>query len=100
MIADPASVVRERHSLLRPGGQLTVSALNVANISMRLLLQLGRFDYRERGVLDRTHLRFFTRRTIRELVETEGYSVVNHKIIPVIEPQYTARVRMSAGIGC
>jgi 2-polyprenyl-3-methyl-5-hydroxy-6-metoxy-1,4-benzoquinol methylase len=84
-LVDPAAILRECRRLLRPGGQLIVSVPNVANISVRLLLLLGRFDYMERGILDRTHLRFFTRRTIRELLETEGYSVVTHKmtVIPL-----------------
>ena len=84
-LADPASILRECRSLLPPGGQIIVSVPNVANISLRVLLLLGRFDYMERGILDRTHLRFFTRRTIRELLEAEGYTVVNHKmtVIPL-----------------
>jgi len=82
---DPSGIVRECRKLLRPGGQLIVSVPNVANISVRLLLLLGRFDYMERGILDRTHLRFFTRRTIRQLLEDEGYKVVSHKmtVIPL-----------------
>lgn len=84
-LADPASVVRECRKLLRPGGQIIVSVPNVANISVRLLLLLGRFDYLERGILDRTHLRFFTRKTIRQLLDTEGFAVVKHRmtVIPL-----------------
>jgi len=82
-LADPASVLEECRRLLRSGGQLIVSVPNVANISVRLLLLLGRFDYMERGILDRTHLRFFTRRTIRELLQSEGYVVVNHKMTAI-----------------
>jgi 2-polyprenyl-3-methyl-5-hydroxy-6-metoxy-1,4-benzoquinol methylase len=79
-LADPAALVSECRKLLRPGGHLVVSVPNVANISVRLLLLLGKFDYMERGILDRTHLRFFTRRTIRQLLEAAGYTVVSHKM--------------------
>jgi 2-polyprenyl-3-methyl-5-hydroxy-6-metoxy-1,4-benzoquinol methylase len=84
-LTDPASVVRECCKLLRPGGQLIVSVPNVANISVRFLLLFGHFDYSERGILDRTHLRFFTRRTIRELLAAEGCSVAKHRmtVIPL-----------------
>ncbi|MEZ0229311.1 MAG: class I SAM-dependent methyltransferase [Planctomycetota bacterium] len=67
---------------LKPGGTLLVSVPNVAHWSMRLLLLLGRFEYRESGILDRTHLRFFTRRsfvrTLREAgltIEREAFAI-------------------------
>jgi 2-polyprenyl-3-methyl-5-hydroxy-6-metoxy-1,4-benzoquinol methylase len=84
-LPDPAAILRACQKLLRPGGQLIVSVPNVANISVRLMLLLGRFDYMERGILDRTHLRFFTRRTIRSLLQAEGFSVVRHRmtVIPL-----------------
>jgi 2-polyprenyl-3-methyl-5-hydroxy-6-metoxy-1,4-benzoquinol methylase len=84
-LPDPARIVRECSRLLEPGGQLIISVPNVANISVRLMLLLGRFDYTERGILDRTHLRFFTRRTIRELIEAAGCTVFRHQmtVIPL-----------------
>lgn len=46
-------------------------------MTIRLGLLLGRFDYAPRGILDATHLRFFTRRTGRALLESNGYRVTN-----------------------
>ncbi len=60
---------------MKPGGVLLVSLPNVANVTVRLALLLGRFDYAPRGILDATHLRFFTRRTGRALLESAGYRV-------------------------
>jgi 2-polyprenyl-3-methyl-5-hydroxy-6-metoxy-1,4-benzoquinol methylase len=60
---------------LAPGGRLFVSLPNVANASVRGALLLGRFRYAERGILDRTHLRFFTRTTGRELLEASGFRI-------------------------
>jgi 2-polyprenyl-3-methyl-5-hydroxy-6-metoxy-1,4-benzoquinol methylase len=60
---------------LAPGGRLFVSLPNVANASVRGALILGRFRYADRGILDRTHLRFFTRATGRELLEAAGFRV-------------------------
>ena len=62
--------------LLAPEGVLLLSLPNVANVTVRLGLLLGRFDYTSRGILDETHLRFFTRRTGRALLESTGYRVV------------------------
>jgi glycosyltransferase involved in cell wall biosynthesis len=60
---------------LRPHGRLIVSVPNVANIVVRLRLLFGRFDYEERGILDRTHLRFFTRRSARRLLTDHGWTI-------------------------
>jgi hypothetical protein len=59
---------------------LLVSLPNVANITIRLGLLVGRFDYAERGILDKGHLRFFTQRTARRLLEENGYEVIDQKI--------------------
>jgi 2-polyprenyl-3-methyl-5-hydroxy-6-metoxy-1,4-benzoquinol methylase len=84
-LPDPAQIVRDCLKLLEPGGQLIVSVPNIANISVRLMLMVGRFDYMERGILDRTHLRFFTRRTIRELLEAADCTILRHEmtVIPL-----------------
>ncbi len=47
----------------------------MANVSVRLSLLFGRFRYAERGILDRTHLRFYTRQTGQALLEGAGFRV-------------------------
>jgi hypothetical protein len=59
-----------------PGGHLVVSVPNIANWAMRLNLLLGRFDYTDRGILDRTHLRFFTVRSLAELAVASGFEPI------------------------
>jgi hypothetical protein len=49
---------------------------NIANITVRLGLLFGVFEYRDRGILDFTHLRFFTMRTIRREIEKAGFHIV------------------------
>jgi hypothetical protein len=43
-------------------------------------LLFGRFEYTERGILDKTHLRFFTRRSARRMIENAGYEIVAEKV--------------------
>ncbi len=73
---DPWSVIRRLSTLLKPGGSLIVSIPNVKHHSVIFPLLLhGRFDYRTEGVLDKTHIRFFTRATALELIESNGLVV-------------------------
>ena len=81
----PEQILRQSHEALKREGLLIVSLPNIANIYVRLMLLFGRFNYAERGLLDKTHLRFFTRKTARELLEPNGYSILEEKetIIPL-----------------
>ena len=65
----PSIVLREYMRYLRPGGTVIVSLPNVGLWAVRLSMLAGRFEYADTGVLDRTHLRFFTRRSARALLE-------------------------------
>ncbi len=73
-----------RHAL-KPGGRVFISVPNIANITIRIGLLLGIFEYRERGILDETHLRFYTMRTIRREVERAGFRIlaVHGSSVPV-----------------
>jgi 2-polyprenyl-3-methyl-5-hydroxy-6-metoxy-1,4-benzoquinol methylase len=63
-LRDPVAVLQRLRPFLRPDGHLVVSLPNIAHGSVRLALLEGHFNYRETGLLDRTHLRFFTRENI------------------------------------
>ena len=71
----PDLVLLQCHSLLSPNGSIVVSLPNVAHADVRLSLLTGRFEYRPTGLLDNTHLRFFTRRTIEKFVEENGFAI-------------------------
>ena len=68
-------LLRECRPALKPNGVVVISVPNVANIWVRWMLLFGRFPYAERGILDRTHVRFFTRKTARAFVEQNGYTI-------------------------
>jgi SAM-dependent methyltransferase len=75
-LPEPERALALFRPLLKPDGLLLVSLPNVANVTVRLGLLFGRFPSTDRGILDRTHLRFFTRRTGRELLSGHGFRVV------------------------
>jgi hypothetical protein len=54
-------------------------------VTIRLSLLFGRFDYTERGILDKTHVRFFTRKTIRRMLRENGYQLLEERetVMPV-----------------
>lgn len=79
----PEKLLRDCVPFLAPGGRVVVSVPNVANIVIRMALLFGRFDYADRGILDRTHLRFFTRRTAAALIEQCGLKIVERRTTPV-----------------
>lgn len=71
--------------MLSPGGTVLISIPNVAHWSVRLLLLFGIFDYHDRGIMDRTHYQFFTRKRVREMLRGEP-SISNWKFDSSIEP--------------
>lgn len=74
-LRDPAGQLAAVVGLVRPGGVVVVSLPNAVNWIARLQVLAGRFEYADRGLFDRGHLRFFTRRTARRLMEQAGLSV-------------------------
>jgi len=73
-LVDPWGVVKALHNKLKPGGKFICSVPNIRNFSFFLeLLFRRRFEYRDSGVMDRTHLRFFTRKDVQLMFEEAGY---------------------------
>ena len=67
-LRDPAAVLRKAIPALRDTGKLIISVPNVANWIIRLSLLFGNFDSADRGILDKTHLHFFTLRTLTKMM--------------------------------
>jgi hypothetical protein len=74
-LRQPGQILYEAQGLLKPGAYVVVSLPNVAHWQSRLRLLLGRFNYQDYGIMDRTHLHFYTLRTGRALLEEQGYEV-------------------------
>ena len=72
----PEQTLIRMRDFLNPGGYAVVSLPNIANWKTRVGLLFGRFDYGDEGILDRTHLRFFTKRTAEAMIRQAGYEVL------------------------
>ncbi len=83
-LRDPAAVLRRCLPALKESGKIIISVPNVANWVIRLSLLFGRFDYMDRGILDRTHLRFFTLRSAKQLLRDASCRVLG--VIPTLLP--------------
>lgn len=83
---DPLPVLVALDRALAAGGRVMVSVPNVAHLWVRLSLALGGWNYADRGILDRTHLRFFTKRTFAALLRDAGLSVEELVATPVPLP--------------
>ncbi len=74
-LRDPWAVLAALRETLAPGGRAVVSVPNIGHWTARRALARGRFPYADHGLFDRTHLRFFTRASARELAERSGFAV-------------------------
>ena len=80
----PAGILQGYLRFLAPQGSVIISLPNVGLWSMRLSLLSGRFQYTDTGVTDRTHLRFFTTRSAREMIEEAGLKISRRTYNPGI----------------
>lgn len=74
-IPDPTVALRAASHMLLPGGVVLASVPNVAHWTVRLNLLRGRFEYTVVGIMDSTHLRWYTKSSLLRLFDTAGYSV-------------------------
>lgn len=81
-LIDPESVLRSSLRLLNPGGYVVISLPNVVHWTIRIQVLLGRFNYSDHGILDRTHLHFFTPDSALNLIRSAGLEVIRQT--PVI----------------
>lgn len=97
-LINPWETMRRLDGLLKPGGTWIISVPNIRNY--RVLFDLafrGKFNYSESGILDRTHLRFFTRSTAVELAESAGATVSS--VIGTEINRWQKRLLTALGLG-
>lgn len=81
-LKDPAEALRKCLPLLKKEGKVFVSTPNVAHISVRLELMSGNFEYEPMGILDNTHLKYFTLNSLSEIARNAGYEIekIDHSL--------------------
>lgn len=80
-LVDPWGVLANLRPTLSPNGRVLLSVPNIAHWTARLNLLQGRFDYTDGYLMDRTHLRWFTWKSARELAERSGYRIVEEQVV-------------------
>ncbi len=75
-LMDPWGVLRRASQYLAPGGEIVTSLPNIRHIdTIYNLVIRGRWPMRDRGIHDRTHLRYFTRRDVSDLFSQAGLTI-------------------------
>jgi len=78
-LRDPWAILARSHELLKPDGFVIVSVPNIRHYTVLFALLRGRWDYTNEGIMDKTHLRFFTKETMSEALSDAGFEVVEIK---------------------
>ena len=79
-LRDPGRLLREVHDACSADAVVISSVPNIGHWYPRLRIGLGRFDYDRRGILDSTHLRFFTWRSFAALASRSGWRVEERRL--------------------
>ena len=89
-LVDPHTVLKRLRPLLRAGGQVFASSPNVSHHSVVRMAIGGKWTTRDSGIMDRTHVRWFTPSSFRQMFEQAGYQV-DH-VEPLVEPGWKGRL--------
>lgn len=74
-LVDPAVILNKVRTFLKSDGKIIISLPNVAHYSIRFSLLTGNWNMQEFGILDRTHLHFYTLKTIKELLANANFKI-------------------------
>jgi hypothetical protein len=74
-LQDPLSALKKLTPYLRDDGIFILSIPNIANIKIRWDLLMGKFDYTDSGIMDNTHIKFFTKKNAEKLVVDAGLEI-------------------------
>lgn len=73
---DPWALLRRIRQLVAPDAQIIACVPNAQHWSMQIKLNCGQFRYQDQGLMDRTHIRWFTRITMIEMFASSGYKII------------------------
>lgn len=75
-LVDPVNVLKKLRKLLNKDGIFIFSVPNMANVTIRMEILKGSFEYKDFGLLDKTHIHFYDHKEIERVLHCAGYSVV------------------------
>lgn len=96
-LIEPGRLLRRLRPLLRQGGTVLASSPNISHWRVIAELMRGRFDLADRGVFDRTHMRWFTPRTFAAMFEEAGFVVSSVGPVTPFAPRTKLLSRLSGG---
>ena len=91
-LIDPVQSMPRHLELLKPGGEMIACIPNVQHWTIVKDLLQGNWDYRNAGLMDNTHLRFFTRKSIRKLLFKLGLTLIEQKRFSHEDKSFAKRV--------
>lgn len=94
-LTDPAAVLAAAVDKLTPDGAVVLSVPNVGHVDLRLSLLHGRFEYRKTGLMDETHVRFFTYESLLELLAGAGLRPVD--LVRIVVPAFETELGVDRG---
>lgn len=98
-LKDPWRIAKQYATFLKPGGTLIASIPNIRRLSiLRDLAEDGLWQYQDEGILDRTHLRFFTRKQFLELLDdakivTHSFTYLRGEELEYLKPDSNGNLR-------
>lgn len=96
-LTDPWTTLGRLVTCVKPGGAVFASSPNIAHWTVLKELAMGRFEYDDRGVMDRTHLRWFTPASFRVLFEGAGVEVLELAPLAPLRPKARLIDRLTGG---
>jgi len=94
-LKDPLATLRESLRFLAPSGIVVISVPNIAHADVKIALINGQFPYSDDGLLDRTHISFFTKESLLKLVKDAG--LVEVEIVRVTLPVFHTEIGVGKG---
>jgi 2-polyprenyl-3-methyl-5-hydroxy-6-metoxy-1,4-benzoquinol methylase len=95
-LPDPVQTLRQLRRAATPDAKFIISLPNIAHVAVRLMLLCGHFPKMERGILDRTHLQYLTRKTATDMLGRAGLRVERFSVtgVPIDELWKTGQGRL------
>lgn len=98
-LVDPWKVLRKLHKYLKPGALILASSPNVSHYRIIMMLLRGEWNLTDDGIMDRTHLRWFTPSSFAEMFESCGYRVQKVEPLSPFRIQVKLQIALMLGKG-